>query len=230
MKKTILLLISSSFFGIFTIAQEIQPNYSLDFSAGVGTISSANLMFRKNFYLGAKKKIIIAPGFRVGFAAANDINYISAPSEITAEPNNIDTFKIGNTNVLTTSLGINLGYKVNNKLSVMFDIDVFGLSFGGKQMGSFMPGTNSKDSLLQTTANLETNPTSPNILLVGDNDRGSLFSAINVNYNLTENWGLKIGAGFLFTEYTSTNKYGITNNNRWRAKTPQINVGVTYNF
>ena len=225
-------LVTFLFFSL-TVASKAQtdlPKNTADLNIGIGQVVSGNLMYKRNFYLGQNKKIIIAPAARLGFANASSINYISAPFEITSEPDKVDSFTIGGTSILSAGFGINIGYRINNKLSVVFDIDVFGLSFGGKQTGVFIPGKTSKDSMLLPRANQELSPTSPNILLVGDNDRGTLFSALNVNYALKDNFGIKLGAGFLFTEYTSTNKLGITNNDRWRAKSLQANIGAYYNF
>lgn len=210
------------------------PDYSLDIGIGIGNISYGGLMFRKNFYLGAKKKIIVAPGIRLGYSTGQSADYISAPANITKEEAKVDTVAFGGTQIISTSLAINLGYQVNKKLSVLFDIDLFGLSFGKEQTGTFRPGRRSSlgsnATWKQPSTGHMASPTGMNLLLVGDRDLGTLSSAFNLNYLVTDNISIKLGAGFLFSEYTSANDLGATENDRWRAKTIQGLFGASYHF
>jgi hypothetical protein len=206
------------------------PNYSFDLSIGIGKVTSGGLMFRKNFYLGASKKLVIAPGIRFGYAAAQSVDYISAPADITKDEAKVDTVTFGKTAIFSPNIALNIGYRFNDKFSFMFDIDVIGLSFGGVQSGVRKPGKNSALQQNTPTAGNIGNPTSPNILLVGDNDKGSLSSAFSLHYNINDKVGVKAGAGFMFTEYTTDSKLGAANNDRWRAKTLQVTVGVIYNW
>ena len=142
----------------------------------------------------------------------------------------MDTVTFGKTAIFSPNLAINLGYRFNEKFSFMFDIDVIGFSFGGDQSGTWKPGKSSALQLATPTAGNFGSPTSPNILLVGDNDKGSLSSAFSLHYNINDKLGVKAGAGFMFTEYTTKNKLGAANNDRWRAKTLQVAAGVVYNL
>ena len=210
------------------------PDYSIDLGVGIGNVSSAGIMFRKNFYLGAKKNIIISPGVRLGYATAQSADYISAPADITSEPKNVDTVAFGGTNIISTSLAINLGYQFNKKLALIFDIDLFGLSLGKEQNGTFRPGENSSvgtnPTWKQPTSGHTASPSGTNLLLVGDRDLGTLSSAIAFNYLVTDAISIRLGAGFLFTEYTTQNKLGAAANDRWRAKSIQGLIGASYHF
>jgi len=235
--KKISLLLASVFLGTLLSAQTSNhPNYSVDLGIGIGQVSSGGLMFRKNFYLGAKRKLIVSPGIRVGYANAQSVDYITAPADLTSEEKNVDTVAFGGTAILSTNLAINLGYQVNDKLSLIFDIDIFGLSFGKEQTGTFRPGSNSSNATganqvwKQPSTGYKASPTSTNLLLVGDRDLGSLSSAFTLNYKVMDALSIKLGAGFLFTEYTTTNKLGVPANDRWRAKSLQGVIGASYHF
>ena len=73
-------------------------------------------------------------------------------------------------------------------------------------------------------------PTPFNILLVSDNDRGSLNSEFYGKYLLNEKWAVKLGAQFLFTEYTTQTKVQQfpQANDRFRNKPLLLCVGVRY--
>ena len=216
------------------LAQKATPDYSLDLSIGVANISSAGLMFRKNFYLGAKRKIVIAPAIRLAYATGQSVDYISAPNDITSDDMKVDTVAFGGTGIFSPNLAINLGYRVNDKLTFMFDIDLFGISLGKDQVGTFRPGSNSSNGAnatwKQPSTGFSSSPTSPNILLLGDKYKGSLSSAFTMHYAMNESLSFKLGAGYLFTEYTTTGKLGAAANNRWRAKTLQGVFGASYHF
>jgi hypothetical protein len=212
-------------------AQNFPSNpYTAEINAGIGAVSNVNLQLRKNFYLFGRGRFIIAPGIRFGYATAQSVDYISAPFEITKEPKNVDTLRIGGSAIATANISLNLAYQFTEKLSLGFDIDLFGLSFGGSQTGTWIPGEASSQAMSTPIANVKLDPTSNNILLGGDNDRGTLASGLNLSYLLTDNFGIKAGLGFLFTEYTSEIDYGAANNDRWRAKTMQFSVGANYHF
>jgi hypothetical protein len=119
---------------------------------------------------------------------------------------------------------INLRYKFNEKILVGFNIDAIGFSFGGRKNGNYINGfegamTNAK-------------PTSFNILLTSDNDRGSLNSELYVKYFLDEKWGVRAAAQFHFTEYTTDVEIqqNPKPNDRFRNKSLMIAFGVTYQF
>ena len=75
-------------------------------------------------------------------------------------------------------------------------------------------------------------PTSPKVLLVGDNDRGSLNSHFYGRYKLNEKIGLNVAYQFLFNELkTNTKVQTIPEaNDRFRTKSSQIYVGLSYHF
>jgi hypothetical protein len=68
--------------------------------------------------------------------------------------------------------------------------------------------------------------------LVGDNDKGSLNSHLFVRYKLSDRLGVKLAYQYLFNELTTTTKVQTvpSANDRFRAKSGMIYVGVNYSF
>ena len=75
-------------------------------------------------------------------------------------------------------------------------------------------------------------PTSPNLLLIGDNDKGSLNFYLFVRRKLSEHLGLKLAYQYLSNELTTTTKIQTvpSANDRFRAKSTMIYMGFNYNF
>ncbi len=67
------------------------------------------------------------------------------------------------------NLSINLGYNITSKWYAGFNIDAIGVSFGSSRQGIYY-----SNATTGTVANAK--PTSLNILLVSDNDRGTINS------------------------------------------------------
>lgn len=66
-----------------------------------------------------------------------------------------------------------------------------------------------------------------NVLLVSDNDRASLNSEIYLLYFINEKFAVKLGAQFLFTEYTTSYPVQtyLSGNDRFRNKSLMLIVG-----
>ena len=117
---------------------------------------------------------------------------------------------------------MNLRYRFNKKFLIGFNIDAIGFSFGSSKKGNYINGVEGGMT--------KAKPTSFNILLTSDNDRGSLNSEFYGKNALNNTWGLKLAAQFHFTEYTTDVKVqqNPEPNNRFRNKSLMIALGVTY--
>jgi len=123
-----------------------------------------------------------------------------------------------------------LGYDITKKLSLSFDIDVVGLSFGSENdYKSFGRGKalQAQGQLLPNQS-VVSSPTTLNVLLVGDNDIGSLNSTLSLSYDVTIRLGIDLGAGLVFTEHTTNDKIGYDGNDRFRNKNMMGYLGVYY--
>lgn len=219
------------------IAQNTSKNNSIDigiaFGSNQGTFSGAYI---HNWSLGKKQKIQIGVGGRItGYLGANQY-YTTAPAKLTSGKtgpgvfftenieSNIDTFLIASPQVFAFNAMINLGYKVTRKITVGFNIDAIGFSFGGNKRGNYINVAQGQ--------NITSKPTGFNLLLVSDNDLGSLNSEFYGKYQLTEKLALKAGFQFLFTEYTTDIEVQQfpEPNDRFRNKSSMFSAGVSFNL
>lgn len=220
------LLHGQSYFGkdVFT---------SLDI-AGNGTQYSAALGINKRHYTGEARHFYVGYGIRNTFTFSNTQDFITAPAILTTgqkglaamtaeiQSQNLDTLVLSGSAVNMLNLSIHLGWRFNDKWAVEFNIDAIGLSFGPEQSGVY-----TSDSMPEFNGAVNANPTSPNYLLIGDNDIGSLSSGLKVSYLFSANWGVYVRAGYLFTEYTTENKLAL-GNDRFRNKAMTGGLGITY--
>jgi hypothetical protein len=207
----------------------------IDVNAGVGkSRGSFSVAFFRMWKFGKERRIGIGTGLRyTGFAGAN-IYYITAPAELTSGSTsplilfreniveNIDSVLLKSPLVNSLNLAINLDYRVSQKVTIGFNIDAIGVSFGKKTAANYINGYEGKI----TTAH----PADFNVLLISDNDRGSLNSEFYLKYFLNDKWAIKLGGQFLFTEYITREEVQQLPepNDRFRNKALLLTCGFTY--
>jgi hypothetical protein len=219
-----------------TKAKEQSASFTTAFGENQFTTS---LSYRYLWNFGKKKKWQMGTGARLTNNFGRRNYYITAPAKLTSGKTgpgvffaeqifpNIDSIYLNKSQVNALNITVNFGYKINDKFSVGFDIDAIGFSFAGKQSATYfgnggsVAGTNAK-------------PTAFNLLLISDNDLGSLNSEFFAQYNINKKWSTKLGFQFLFTEYTTDSKVQTApngeKNDRFRNKSSEISLGATYHF
>jgi hypothetical protein len=239
MKKSFIPLILFTILSLNVLAQQRQnKEQSISGSVAFGAnqfTTAFSYQYLWNF--GKKKQWQMGTGVRWSSNFGNRNYYITAPAKLTSGKTgpavffadqinqNIDSvfFTKSQTNAL--NITVNFGYKINDKFSVGFDIDAIGFSFGGKQQGTYLGNAGA-------VALANSKPTGFNLLLVSDNDLGSLNSEFFAQYHVNKKWSAKLGFQFLFTEYTTDIKIQTTptgeKNDRFRNKVGQISIGTTY--
>jgi len=224
MKKLVIIaLVLSSSLG--AMAQ-----YRVNAGASVGKGAAMfSLGIERKFNL-FNEKFHINPGVRLNVFSGNDLDYITAPAKYTVNNDQVDTITQYSVQNNFANLYVRLGYDFTEKLSISFDIDIVGVSFGGESdYKSFGPGKASQEKgPVPTNQSVISLPTAVNVLLVGDNDLGSLNSTLSVTYNATKRIGIDLGVGLVFTEYTTNDKIGYDGNDRFRNKSIMGYVGVSY--
>lgn len=192
---------------------------------GIGSGSfSPVLGFQKDFAFGKKKRILVGTGIRYTGYFGKDITFTSAPNELAIDLAKTDSLLAPTPALHALNIPLNLGYKFNEKLSLGFTIDVVGVSFGPTGSPSFI--SNGK------TTKVSAKPTPLNVLLVGNNDRGSLNSMFYGKYRITEKLGVKLGYQFLFNELTTSTVVQTKPiaNDRFRVKSSLIFIGLNVEF
>ncbi len=209
---------------------------SLAFGAGqFSYVASIN----NNWQLGKKQKFEIGLGLRYTGNSGSNQYFTTAPAKLTSGKTgpavffaddiipNIDSVLIAKYQANSLNLAINLGYNFSNKFSVGFNIDAIGFSFGGNKPGKYFNNAGS-------ATNITAKPTAFNLLLISDNDLGSLNSEFFGQYKFNKKWSGRLAFQFLFNEYTTSTKVQTTptgeKNDRFRSKQSGISFGIVRNF
>ena len=215
-------------------AQDVRRNRFADATFAIGNYEgSLSLLFIHNWRLGATRNLGIGLGGRItSYRGANQY-YITAPAKLTSESTspliffkqnvaaNIDSLLVKSPQSTSVNASINIDYRLSAKVIIGFNIDAIGFSFGPKQRGNYINGYQGK--------NTEGSPTSFNVLLISDNDRGSLNSELYGKYQFNARWSVKVGAQFLFTEYTTITSVQEfpSYNDRFRNKSLLFAMGLS---
>lgn len=191
------------------------------FGSSQGSVSGGYIT---NWQIGKKKTFFIGIGARLTTYFGKDITYESAPAKLASDENLTDTLFIARPSVSLLNILVNMGVNITPKLQAGFNIDVIGFSFGGNEIGKFT----GNGSVISTYAK----PSAFNLLLVGNNDIGSLNSHFYLRYTVSRQWGIKAAYQYLFTEYKSDKKVQQIPeaNDRFRNKASMFYTGLTYSF
>tara|TARA_R110002124_G_scaffold122318_3_gene280862 strand:- start:399 stop:1097 length:699 start_codon:yes stop_codon:yes gene_type:complete len=192
-------------------------------SLGSSTYSGVGAM-QVDRFLGKKKKIIVGTGLRFTGFHGSDVNFTTAPANLTSNDENIDTLLAPTPHIYSANLMLNLGYQITDKFQAGFSIDLVGFSFGPTGSPRYIRSGKYKT--------VSAKPSSPNYLLTGDHDIGSLNSQFYLKYKFSKRFGAKLAYQYLFNELrtTTTVQTSPEANNRFRNKDSSIYVGGFFNF
>lgn len=233
MKNTVIGILILQLVIVQAFAQK--GNQLFDLSGSVGNAQgSGSLSYVYNWQVGKNKKFEIGAGVRFASFFSSNKYYITAPAKITSGStgpavffkenisSNLDSLLLASSNSNSLNLSINLGYHITKKISAGFNIDAIGFTFGKNQNGKYINGN--------TIVNTLAKPTGFNLLLISDNDLGSLNSEFYFTYKFNSKWSVKTGYQFLFSEYTTatTVQQFPSPNDRFRYKSSSFLIGVRY--
>lgn len=199
---------------------------NLDLALGLGENSSFSYAFSWNTSHGmfSSNRFRLGYGVRLSGFTGSDLNYITAPADLTGDDATLDTLLITSPHSLGLSALVNLQYQFSPKFKLGFNIDVIGAGFGSTVNSRFISSENTG----QFPQTLDASPSSFNLLLVGDNDLGQLKSEFYLAYALSEKTWLRGGMDMTFSEYTTAQE--LTNeNDRFRYKPVLVFLAVSYN-
>lgn len=212
-----------------------------DLTVGFGSSQvSGAASYIYNWKLGKRKKLETGFGLRYTGYFGSNLYFKTAPAKLTSGKTgpavlfaddivpNIDSVLFSKAQVNALNLSINFGYNFSKRFSLGFNIDAIGFSFGKKQSGTYYANN------FATGVPVIAKPTGFNLLLISDNDKGTLNSELFAKYKWNDSWGIKLAFEFLFAEYTTNTQVQTTpagdKNDRFRKKMTGVGFGVTYNF
>ncbi|MBA4849262.1 hypothetical protein [Emticicia sp. BO119] len=235
MKKLSITIIILILANLVSAQKKNQQSFDLSV-AGAKGISPA-ISYNYLWGIGKNGKFKIGTGARLTFFAAPNKDFITAPARLTSGQTgpqvlfveniqaNLDTLHLNKVSAFYFNIPIHLQYSFSNRFEIGFNIDAIGLSFGKSQQGVFR----ASDSPTLNGSIQLAKPTTFNLLLVSDNDLGSLNSELYFRYWFTNKVGLRAGASFQFTEYT-TNRLLTFENDRFRSKNLLPMIAISYKF
>ena len=177
----------------------------VELTAGIGSSQgTGSLAYVYNWKVGKRKRWELGLGARFTSYFGSSLYFRTAPAKLTSgktDPTalftkdidvNIDSVLFPKAQVNSLNLSLNFGYNFSKKFSAGLTIDAIGFSFGKKQNGTYY-GNN-----FATGVPVTAKPTPFNLLLISDNDKGSLNSELFARYKWNDSWGVKLGLQFFF--------------------------------
>ncbi len=227
---------------MMAFSQKSSRNQFADITGTIGNSQgSGALAYVHNWKIGKKQRIEVGVGARLTTYFGTKKDFLTAgPAKKTRsattpfliffagqEEQNFDTLTVQRPLTNSLNLTANLGYNISSKWFAGFNIDLIGFTFGRNGSGILTAaGT--------TTVEPNAKPTTFNVLLTGDHDRGSLNSEFFLKYKLDNRWALKAVYQFIFVEYeTETRKQTFSDgstNMRFRNKANNFGLGLAYYF
>lgn len=218
------------------------PERSGDFMLGIGSgLTNLSMSYQFAWRFGKKQRLRMGVGARLNTSSASSKYFVTAPAKIVKgeagpaalfkEPitANMDSVLLPRARVSSLNVMIQISYAFTEKLRAGFNIDVIGFSYGGSVPGTYING-NAPDGIYTKPVNAS--PSSFNLLLVGENDLGSLNSEFFVTYSLNEKLALKGGVQHIFMEFTTDTAVQTFPelNNRFRITPTVACLGVVFSF
>ena len=216
-------------------------NQFADVTFGVGSSQfTSSASYVRNWKMGKRKRLEAGFGTRFTTYFGSNLYYRTAPAILTSGKTgpgvffaddilpNIDSVLFPRSQVNMFNLTFNMGYNITKRISAGLNIDLIGFSFGKKQNGIYYANN------FATGVPVTAKPTTVNLFLISDNDKGSLNSEFFAKYKWNDSWSVKLAFQFLFAEYTSDAKVQTTpggdKNDRFRKKMSGVAVGVAHSF
>lgn len=215
-------------------------NHLADFMLGIGGgQTNVSTSYQISWKFGAKQRLRMGAGMRLNGFFASDKYFVTAPAKIVkgeAGPGalfkkpieqNMDSVQFSSAQIYALNFLVHIGWAFSDKFAAGFNIDVTGASFGGTQSGTYINGNAPGGPAAVAVSG---SPTGFNLLLIGENDIGSLNSEFFVTYALNPDWSIKAGIQHIFMEYTTTTKVQQLPepNDRFRITPTVFCAGVVY--
>ncbi|SOD78310.1 hypothetical protein [Spirosoma fluviale] len=252
MKQTLIALLT--LVPLFAVAQSpVSARLSSGYDLGMAYSKNKynpSITYYQLIHVGERKLLSLGWTARLGAFYGDNLNYYTAPARLTRGKsglgaltaplitNNIDTVRYDY--ITNTSLNIGFRAQLNlGRLEIGGSADLLGIAFGKSRLGRYMSSTGQYKITSSTGADSTTTyfqgantfqdakPSTFNVRLLGDNDRGTLATEIYARYRVSQRMGIKLGYQWLTTETTVSNRDVIADNNRFRNRAGMAYFAVT---
>ena len=183
-----------------------------------------------------KRNFKIGYGVRITSVFGVARMYVTAPAKLTRgitgpiaifsekQLDNYDTISLARPQVNSLNLYFSIQYTLFRRIDLGLNADLAGVSFGTKEIAEYTSSKNNPGDFSQAQ---QAFPTGFNVMLLGDNNLGSLNSEVFARFWITNQWAVKASLNFVFTEYTTVNTLRL-GNDRFRDRTFMAGVAVTF--
>ncbi|WP_026998739.1 hypothetical protein [Eisenibacter elegans] len=170
-----------------------------------------------------QKRFSIGYGLRFSSFSGQTLNYISAPPALAADQTKQAQWRIEDPLVHFLNAEIHLHGQLSNRWEAGFNIDALGFGWGPARTGAlFIDGQPQVE---------RGSPTRPNVLLIGNNDIGSLNANGYIGYRIAQKWAVLGSYSHIYTEYTLDRAVPENfDNDRFRNKSWLIRLALRYHL
>lgn len=218
------------FFSILSFSQR-EHHADLAYSFGKNSYTIAGNVV-KNFKLLKSEKLHLGVGARGAYFQGTDVSFITAPAKHKKSEDAIDTIIVDKPFFVSVNVTLNASYHFTPQWSVGCNVDAIGFTFGKKKYANYYPSlaSQTEEPPRSKLEGQQVRPSQNNFLLIGNNNKGTLYSEVFVRYTYMERFSLKAGYSFITTEVASKNRIGHNNNYRFRNTSGQMMIGFGYSF
>jgi hypothetical protein len=213
------------------IPLKIIPEYHFNLSYTTvleDDIQHAEIGLNKDLINVLDNKLRLGLGVRVGIQDNQNISFTSAHASIKKNEEHRDTLFHGRVQSAAFNFYFNGEYHLSKHISFGLNLDLLGISTGSKTDADYKPGVTSQNNLYYPIDEVESVSTAANAFSLG-NSKGCLNAQVYAKVALSRKVAFRLGAAYLFQEFSTTEGYGAFNSYRYEYNTVGIFAGFTFN-
>ncbi len=222
----VLLMISQTSFAQYGTKNGFDKNHNFGVSVAYGKNAfMVSPSWTQYWGFGKYKNIRLGYGVRLNNFSGTDCVYTPAPPKHVADGSEILVADAQTNNIAITA---NIKGRFKEKIDAGFNIELFGIGYGGKKTATYTPSEAAlANNPSVTGGDVEVKPQLGSLLLIGDRDIGMLNSELYAGYWFTPKLNIRLGLSYVFSEYKTTETIHF-DNNRFRAKVAMPFVGLSF--
>lgn len=191
-----------------------------------------------HFHNVGKKRKNLKLGYGIRIHALFGVNrrFVTAPAKLTRnvtgplavfaekQKNNYDTIFISRPQTNAINVFFTIQYTFKQRWDLGFILDLVGMSFGPKQVSIYTSSKNPPGMYAQAQSAY---PSGFNLLLLGDNNLGTISTDLFLRFWITNQWAVIGSAHYMYNEYMTVNTLRL-DNDRFRNQFFSGSLGVTF--
>ncbi|MBE2247296.1 MAG: hypothetical protein IAE67_08560 [Candidatus Competibacteraceae bacterium] len=191
-----------------------------------------------HFHRVSKNRSQLKLGYGIRLHALFGVNrkLVTAPAKLTRgvtgpiaifsdkQKNNYDTISVSRPQTNAINVFFTIQYTFARRWDLGFVLDLAGMSFGPKQVATYVSSQNQPGDYTQAQ---NAYPSGFNLLLLGDNNIGTLSTDLYLRFWITNKWAVTGSVQYVYNEFTTVNLLRL-DNDRFRDQLFMGSLGVTF--